>query len=506
MLLGPGLLRAGGGIPGAPRSDLWNSLWSLWHAVEVRSSFTSLLDHPDGGVLLVADPLNALLLAPLTVIFGAAIAWTVGVVAHLWLAAAAADALASDLGADESGALVAGVAYASAPLLLSSVHNGTSESVSAGLLPLALLALRWAMRTPRPYRLGLGALALAAAGWASPYLAVVTWIAAAFMIVIAPSGARGPGVVVLTIATAAVLPWAFVVQRSVASADSLVGIKDAHEVALVRRTIGGADPLAFVAPGDFRSPDFRRISRYGEDFRHVPYLGWIWLAGAIAGARRAPWLIATGIVCAALACGPVLVHAGAPVLLPGNLGVPLPYFLVERLPGFVSLSLVYRLAIGASLAVAVLAGLAPMGAWGRWIAVAGLAEVLLLSPMRGGPDASRLPPAGPFEVIARGPDGAVMSWPLEGGRAYLYEATLHGRPVAATLNFPSNDAARRVWDALRDDPAGDPLVAVRLGVRWLVVHDDPAAAPGPYDAAVLALEARREPEAAGEGVRVYRLW
>lgn len=509
----PGMLRVGGGVPGAARSDLWNSLWSWWHvAIAGLSPRTVLLDHPDGGVLLVADPVNAVLFGLLVVAFGAAVAWTAAVFAHVVFAAAAADALARELGADDDGALVAGVTFGSAPLLLSSIHGGTSEAIAWGWLPLALIAVRRVVVAPSLGRVVAAVVALWVAAHASPYLAVATWLAAGSLVAFERGPGRTRAIAALIVATMGTLPWAYAMMVAVSAPDNLVGIKDARELALVRRTIGGADPLAFLAPGDYRSPDFRRISRYGEDFIHCPYLGWVALGAAIVGFRRARLVavLAFGVVGAALACGPVLVHDGAPVLLPGRLGVPLPYFLIERLPGFASLSLVYRLAVLASLAVALLAARATSGTRARVLAAAVFAEVMLASPMRGGPDASPLPDAAPFRAIAAVGDGAVVNWPVAGGRPYLYEATLHQRPVAGTLNFPANSAARAVLAALSDARPGEPAPAIATararGVRFVVVHDPDADVLPGDTAAVRTLEGLGPPFAAAPGVRVWRLY
>mgnify|MGYP004241876993 CR=1 FL=1 len=49
-------------------------------------------------------------------------------------------------------------------------------------------------------------------------------------------------------------------------------IKGSAEAMQVRRTIGAADPLAFIMPWEYRSPDFQEISRYNEQFVHAVYL------------------------------------------------------------------------------------------------------------------------------------------------------------------------------------------------------------------------------------------
>ena len=58
-------------VPGAERTDLWDSLWSFWYFYQRVSHGQlplygdGLLNHPEGGLLWVADPLNAVLMLPL---------------------------------------------------------------------------------------------------------------------------------------------------------------------------------------------------------------------------------------------------------------------------------------------------------------------------------------------------------------------------------------------------------------------------------------------------------
>ena len=83
---------------------------------------------------------------------------------------------------------------------------------------------------------------------------------------------------------AAPVAW---VARSLATAeDNVVGIKTDKEIATVRRTIGPADPVGFFMPGDYRSPDFRELSRYGEEYIHCHYLGWIGILAAFGALAR----------------------------------------------------------------------------------------------------------------------------------------------------------------------------------------------------------------------------
>ena len=163
--------------------------------------------------------------------------------------------------------------------------------------------------------------------------------------------------------------------------------------------------------------------------------------------------------------------------------------LVHEAP-FDSLSLVYRLAFLSVVALGVLAG-RTVARWPhRWIVPAGaLLELRLASPAQSLPahvDA-RLDPA--FAALAADPDpGAVMNYPIEGGRPYLYEQTAHHHPVAGTLNFPNNAASKRVWRVVLGSAAA-PCPAFRRAVgdaarrdhlAFLVFHQDARAAHDIY--------------------------
>ncbi len=514
-------------VPGADRTDLWDSLWSLWYFwVRVRGGelpyrVDGLLDHPDGGVLWVADPLNAVLALPLLPLLGVAATWTVLVLGHLTFAGVAAHRLGEAVSPDRPWAgWVAGTLYASAPLLLAHVHNGASEAVGTGWMAWAALRLVRLEGAPTPRNAALAGLSLALATIAHWYAGVGIFLLAGLMLLRARSRPRLLGMFgAIALAGALVVPVA-VLTRSAASADgNVVGIKTDKEIATVRRTIGPADPVGFVRAGDYRSPDFRELSRYGEQYIHCHYLGWVGLLAAVAALRRRErtgvWWVG-GLLAALLACGPVLAQKGSPVILPGNLAVPLPYILVEGLPGFSSLSLLWRLSQVTVLAIAVLAGRAAggRGVIAGLVAVAALVETIAFSPMAGQRETTNATVAPAIVALRESPDGALMNFPVAGGRAFLYEQTFHRKPLTGGLNFPNNNASRRVWKEALDhaNDAPEALAAAvtekarQQGVRYLVVHLDPMARPDMHDTAVRALKGAFTPIAEGDGVRVYRFW
>lgn len=545
----PALPQIGRAVPGADRTDVWNALWSLHFVrsalVEGRLPWrTELLDPPRGGTLLVADPINALLSLPLGLVFELPATWTVLVLVHLWLLGWVGHRFARDLAVErglpgEPAGFVAGVACATAPVVLAAIHNGTSEGVPAGLILLSAWAGWAAVRRGGAGRLVLAILALVLASLSSAYGAVVAFLFAGALLIFPPRGSigrgqgRGSALAVLVLALVLVAPVYMGIQRAATGEENLVRIKHERELATVRRSTGPADLRGFVIGGDFRSPDFREISRYGEQFIHCHYLGAVALAAALLALRRRQgegWIWLGGSLALVLSLGPVLVADGAAVIIAGDRAIPLPYLLVERLPGFRSLSLLHRLTLGPALALGLVAGLGAASAR-RPAAVAAVLSLLilvegrLLSPMQGLPDAVEVVAPKLLSPLRDAPEGVVLNHPVVGGRAYLYEQTLHGKPIAGTLNFPNNALGIRAWrelilaaEALGSDPDEQALLAFRervgkraraVGVRYVVLHEDPVARPDMHDVAASAVAAAFVPlgDAAPDApVRTYRLW
>ena len=271
------MLDPGGVVVGAPRSDVWNSLWGMWF-VDGAGAFpahTALLDHPMGGRIAVADPLNAVIAWPLVHIWGPVIGYAALVLGHLVFAGLSAHALGRACGGN---GWVAGVGYVLAPIALANLHNGSSEAIATGWLPLACLAvIRAVERGGWRDSLAAGiALALCAlGGW---YAGVGAWIWVGSVLVLGWAGVDlrtrllrlAPGAV---LALAITLPVAGGVRAVALADDGLVDIKQESDLARIRRTLGSADPRVFVVPGDFRSPDFSALEGNPSDFVHSAYLG-----------------------------------------------------------------------------------------------------------------------------------------------------------------------------------------------------------------------------------------
>jgi hypothetical protein len=525
----PAAVRIGTAVPGAGRTDIWNSLWSLWFAqynfaLKGLSLQTTLISFPRGGRLLVADPLAAVLVGPLIPVLGVPVAYTLLVLGQLTLAGIIAHRFVEEIleargEAGQGAGWIAGVAFATAPVLLAGVHNGTSESFSGGWTALAVWMSWRAARLGGVRRVLVATLCVLLGSVASWYSAMIVFLFLGALLLLSPTGRfrehLGARAGVLLLSLALVAPLAAATHHTAIHPDNLVSIKNVRELMGIRRSTGPADILGFFMPGDFRSPDFRTLSRYGEEFFHCHYLGFVLLIGAAWARLRGPgWLWMGGLLAGVFALGPVLVRGGMPLIILTDRAIPLPYFLFEGLPGFNALSLLYRLTLGLSLSLAILAGIGLSGR--RWWLVVALilAEGRLLCPLGGLPDVSDATVSEALVELESALPGAVMNFPVAGGRGYLYEQTVHRKPVTDTLNFPNNLASRKVWQAMLDRGEDSPedfrayvgSVARREGVRYLVVHQDEEARPDMHDMAVRSVRAAYAPMSESAGVQVFALW
>ena len=524
---------------GTARGDIWNSLWSHWWVAGGLADAhwpiaTTLLNHPEGGRLLVADPLGALLATPLVWLLGPVLASNL----CAWLYIVGAGLAAHTLGRRLGGrGWIAGLALAGSPLLIAHLHNGSSEAVAVLWLPLAGLAVLDALRRGGAPRVGLAGLALAVATVASWYTGLAAWLLAASLVALGTGdglglGARlrrglpAMGLALLLCAPLAAWSW------SLAQApDGLVSIKTPHELHRIRRTIGPADPRIFFVPGGFRSPDFASLQGRPGDYVNLAYLGWVLLGLAavplLRRVRRArtprgdpppragpePALLLVLAVGMLAAMGPVLVVDGLPLELAGR-ALPLPWRLFEGLPGFSGLSLLWRLALAPLLALALLADRAAATLPVRTAAVAAVLVVLeaqLLSPAAGLPAVSPVPRYPALEALALAPSGAVLNMPVAANRSYLYEQVVHGQPLAAGLNSGASREALELLAQLRelrDDPPGPGTVAQaarRQGVRYVVVHRGQLVAEV-FLPALAVVRSQGTLLAQHESVEIWALW
>lgn len=502
-----------GFVAGGARTDAFNALWSLWFVAEglARGELpvsTVLLDHPTGGRLVVADPLNALIGAPLVLGADEVVAYAALVIGHLAFAGIAAHALGRRLG---GSGWIAGLGYQWAPILLSHVHNGSSEAVSGGWLPLAVLAVIDVVEKGGGGRAAWAGVALALVALGGWYAGVGAFLFAGMVLVVGwPNVSRRDVLTrlapALAIGLLLVAPLAAGVRAVAQAPDGLVDIKNPDDLGRIRRTLGAADPRTFFAPGDFRSPDFSKDEANPNDRVHTAYLGWVLIALALWKGRRQPAALwATLLGGMVLALGPVVVVDGFPFSVAGR-ALPLPYTLLERLPGFNSLSLLYRLATVSALVLAVLADRARPA-----FAALVVAEVALASPARHLPDITPVPDMPAVESLAPLPEGAVINLPVLAGRNFLYEQVHHEKPIAGSLNSGANRSALRVLHAARllrktEIPKeGFVAIAQEEGIRYVVWHKNLLMAET-FVASNAGIKGHFTPLAEDERVVIYQLW
>ena len=299
-VLWPGVGSGLHSVPGGLRTDLWNGLWSLDFQREALLSASApwrvdVLGFPLGGNLPPVDPLGMLFFVPAGLL-GTAVAYQLLIVFRLalggWLMQSFArefcEAHGSSSEAANRAAIFAGIATASAPVLVAGVHNGTSEAANVcGLVAAVWMGWRYG-RDPNPrtgWALSIGLFWAALTSW---YVAVLAFAHAGFALLFHGQGRRVvhrslPVLAGLVLA----LPWAAAVVALLQVGD---GNLSAHAFSLETGggspdNFGAADWGAWFGLAEPRNIAILSDAERGQGFFHCTAVGWAVLVLAGIGLR-----------------------------------------------------------------------------------------------------------------------------------------------------------------------------------------------------------------------------
>jgi hypothetical protein len=500
----------GNQIMGAPISDVWNGWWSMLYGVGILKGelgvCSEAFNHPVGGCIVPADWTSVFWMLPLSVISSSVHRFNITLYAqvcliglgmfmvhHQWFNSVQENEFKKNEPKKEDaqrGAFWCSVLLQWSTVVVTGLHNGSTEVLSLGWVLLGLYGwgvilqdrkIGWLFVVPVVFTSWYGVVGFflfALIYWW--HLGFKSWRSQLF-----PLGA------VLSLWGGFV---AWVLQHT-RGQGNVVRIKGSAEMESVRRTIGSADPFSFLVPWEYTSPDFAEVSRFGEQFIHSSYIGWVVLLTCVLAwktiRQRAIWLVYVGLIGFLLSLGPVLIVGSEPVVFFDKWGVPLPYFVLEHLPLFDHLTLLYRLSW---IPIVVCTALATHY-WSRtfkrmgWV-LFGLAciEMHWLSPVRNAPYCSQVGWYQSMSTLEDFPTGGVGFYPLAGGRPYMITSMLHRNPIASTLNYSANGASLAVLSVMRDVEAESDVVFVnsvrkiakRRGIRYWIVSSDSSAMPDSF--------------------------
>ena len=495
-ILFPAFQNFGDVISGAAISDLWNALWSLdfVHQSLLQGQSpqcTALLNYPKGGCLWPSDILGALITLPLSFLFSITEQYTLLVFIQLILAGSATALFLDEILEEPdpwAGALAGFIVMDSTPMRIA-IHNGSSEAMSIGFVVLAFWGL---LKFQRGHKWGLIPILLSTfSSWYGVFLVLgFMGVQLLWKRTLLKENLLALGLYLLCL-----LPYASFVRLVSTAKGNLLNIKGGAELDMVRRMIGSMDPLSYVLPRPYISPDFSLISRAGEQFVHSGYLGWtliisgLWSWRRIAEKQSLYPLLTWGGLFLILSVGPVLLQGGEPLLF-GDRVIPLPYVLIEQFWGFSQLSLLFRWGVAPLFALAVVVSLS-ISKFGsrRGILLLGtmiFLENRILSPVHALPAFTRVPASEPFERLREAEDGVVGTLPIVEGRETLYLQTIHEKPMLAGLNFALNRRFRQFLEQAkrskedRNFSKKIQLLATQKKIRYLIINKDPLIMPDQY--------------------------
>jgi hypothetical protein len=493
-LLAPASLSPSQLLVGHPDVDVWNHAWGYWFVpqaiADLSSPVSTNLIAPEGGALYFIDMLGALLGAPLAWTLGAAVAYNAVLILRVAAAGLAAQCLTEHVTGRGAHAWVAGVAFASAPYLLSELHNGITEVATVHWIAWVMLATQRVREAPSPARWRWLGLLQGACSAANFYYGLVS----AMMIVVVlgwdalsawrtdrqrPSFPVRSILVAVGLAALVALPFWGTFQWSLIT-DTAIVVRPSEVASTWMLEHNAVDPRTFFMPGAFQSVD---LAAQGEAFLHTGYLRWSLLGLAIMGAlsdpRLRPWVWA-GLLSAVMGLGPFL-WWGEHVMIGGR-HVSLPFYWIQLVLPDVAITHTLRLAVGAQLVTAMVgaAGLAALAVRVPRLGATGLAAGAAILVLLEGTTISPAPwPVAssdatiPQSVQTLGP-GPVLDLPGSVGATmatsrYFWYQTAHGRPVPWTPNVR--------LDSCRDLDVQGAFTNPRARAHSHQVVEDPGSGP-----------------------------
>lgn len=489
-------------LVGHPSGEAPNHFRMLWRAGrQLLGDSRALENLPTGLPIPLMDPVNL----P---------AWLLGAAVHpalgynlvlfscLLLAFWGAWALSRELGAGGEGALLAGVAAASAPALAGAISFGITEALPVGWLGLHVAALLRAARGGSPLAWLLAGLCLAAFALSGWYNAVFGIVVELILVAgVLSRGGRRAGVGLLAqggLALALVTPFflRFYATRGFWAGRWQLpeGPPAGAELAWRHTPFWGTDLLNLLLPTLETVPVSKGV-----------YVGLLTLVLAALAPRAARPLWAACAALWILALGHWLRIGG------WDSGLSLPArWLSELAPPLVGLSHWHRAAIPASVLLAALAGLGADRLSRPIRLVFGLAlllDHLALSgvelPLR------QVDPAPPKVYSVMRDDSGIVQLPFDNGdrefsedRARLYDLwqPMHGHPIAESYEGPDAllrlsplvaraevlaSASGRASAPLGGAPLADEALPGALAqlktweIGWIVLHRDRSHTPEP---------------------------
>ena len=504
-------------------NDTWNHLWGFWwvkdelirhHQFPIE---TNLINHPFGGSLYFIDLANALLSIPLQLAFDLVSAYNLVILFQLTLNGFGAFLLANHLVRNPYAAFAAGVIYGFSPHLMAQTHNGISETLNAGFLPIYIMFfLKMVHESPKKNAVfaGLFAFLTTLFNWYYGLFAIL-FSAIYFFVQLVLQRRRllaKPFLsrLLLQIATytALIIPFLLLFRATLSADDALVG-RDPEFVWQTLLHHNMTDAMIFFHPGQFYSPDLKTL--FGEDLIIVAYLGYVAMGLALLATifyrtrEVRIWIGITGLFFA-FALGPYLYFNGAYTEVAGK-WIPLPFLLFfKAAPLFSRISHPFRFVVMVQLGLGVLSAFAIKGMFARQgrggvaaattlICLLIVGEYAFLSPAKL--PLATSPAAIPAFYERLGDDNdhyAVLDLPVGVPNlrraVYTYYQTAHRKAVPYSLNDPFPSVLResllmrymvnlefayaeRLPPLIPDFELLMSVEALKAdGYRYVVVHDD----------------------------------
>lgn len=493
--------------------DELQNYWNFWWTREALASgrnpyWMPLIYAPDGAPLYLhtLNLFNGLISLPFQLVFGLVPAYNAVILLSLIFAASCADFLVTHITRHRLAGFFGGIIYAFGSYHLSRML-GHTNLLASEWLPIYVLCLMRANETGGRVRTGhvAGAAAalllLALCDWQFVMFALFFTVTYSLYVLFARRS-----VLPLLIAAAIGGIWCIIAAPILIPtlAEITQGLTETPPLSGVRA--GSADVISYFIPGPQQQQwgewpavlNDRLRPKGGEIASFIGYLPLALVAIALWLDRRRArfWMLAT-LVFIVLSLGPYLKIAGTTAFGPAGRPVPLPYLLVEQLPGLNIARVPARLSVVVTLCTAVLAGIGIAALIRRYESrLPRAAQMILIPLLICGLVGEHLALPVPLESLVPRPfyerlgtsneSGAILEWPYCKQCAQTnFDQTIHGHPVVGgyisrrILDYPIRELPphfklpTQTNDIIKYPVSLDNVGRWALhysGVRWIVLN------------------------------------
>ena len=428
------------GVIGFDGAEIWAFVWGHHWMHESLSDgswpyHTQLLDHPNGGVLWLKDPIMLVLMHPIRLVLGIQKAVLFSQYLLFLIASCSTFALARHHAFGIRLSIFCGLAYAFCPHALGEAYNGNIEALSHGWLPLWFYCWLKLIQAPSLPRTLYCAISLFALLVSNQYWGIaMSFAGMATLPLLGKHSWKNRALIVSSVLLGGAMfaPVAYSIWISL------------HAPIRLNDVTAGSIPLQAPYLSDINEIFFPMSSENPTPFQDLIYVGFLIMLLSITSlwSKTKSWhyfFLGWGYVI--LMLGPFLYWNENLILSGQGTKIRLPWFyLFQNIQGLDWMTLPHRMAIPASLFLTLSAGFWVTQSKRReWVLPFILLELWLYPSYQVPLKTTELPNSEHATLLKELPAGGVLNLPINlysnTQRKFLWYQTIHHHPIADHFRY-----------------------------------------------------------------------